>query len=326
MSVSHRFDALFRRVAEVVLRAAKARMGTRSKRMERLLLMVAIALFVGGFVLAYINLPESIREPVWALLVAVALIGVPLTVATNAAEYALSANMLGYRVPVESALKVSIVAAAANLLPIPGAVLVRTEAIRRLGAKTKRALATSALVGVAWLAVTAVLTGALLLLYGRVPLGAIAVCIGLVLSGAAFYLLTRIDVSRPLAVGAKLVVVETASVMVKAVRLYVILRALHHQVGLDQAMALTSAGVVATASGFFPGGLGATEVLSAAVSPLVSLPAAVGLLASAIDRMIGLAVLALLTGALMLRKGEVAREVEVLESSDALEGRPEPKI
>jgi len=295
--------------------------------MERTLLLVAVIIFAGGFVAAYLNLPPSMEAPVWTLLALVAVIGVPATVATNAWEYALSANLLGYRVSPGAAVRVSIMASAANLLPIPGSVLVRTEAVRRLGAKTSRALATSTLVGLAWLAITALLTGALLLVYGRIGLSAGAGGIGVVLTGATVYLLARLEVSRPALVGAKLALVESASVLVKAVRLYVILHALHYQVGMDQAMALTSASVVATASGFFPGGLGATEVLSAAVSPLVSLPAAVGLLAAAIDRMIGLAVLGLLTGALLFGKRHGAKEVEAAqEESDALGAQPEPKI
>jgi hypothetical protein len=323
MSLSPRLEVLAQRVLGVLTRIDK-RVSTRSKRLDRVLLLVAILVFVGGSVLAYVNLPESTREPVWALLALVAIIGVPLTIATNAAEYVLSAHLLGYRVPLDSALRVSIVAAAANLLPIPGSVLVRTEAVRRLGAKASRALATSTVVGISWLATTAALTGGLLLLHGRPTVGAIAAAVGAVLLGLTVLLCFRLDATRALVISGRLVLVESASVLVKAARLYVILHALHFAGGVDQAMALTSAGVVSTATGFFPGGMGATEVLSAAVGPLVDLPAALGLLAAAIDRAIGLAGLALISGLLFLRVPKIAKDMkEMTEASESVGGRPE---
>ena len=68
----------------------------------------------------------------------------------------------------------------------------------------------------------------------------------------------------------------TGAILVKAVRLYLVLVALGYEAGVTQALTLTLAAVVVTALGFFPGGLGAAEVLSAALSPLVGLSAAVG--------------------------------------------------
>jgi hypothetical protein len=323
MLPSQRLEVLARRVIGFLTRLDK-RVNTRSKRMDRILLLLAILVFVGGFVLAFVNLPESNRRPVWTLLALVAVIGVPLTIATNAAEYGLSANLLGYRVSVESALRVSLVAAAANLLPIPGSVLVRTEAVRRLGAKTGKALATSTVVGIAWLATTAALTGGLLLFHGRATVGAIATAIGAILLGITLLLCFRLDASRALAIGGRLLVVESASVLVKAARLFVIFHALHYQVGVDQAMALTSAAVVSTATGFFPGGMGATEVLSAAVSPLVDLPAALGLLGAAIDRIIGLVGLAILSGLLLIRLPRIAEDMkEMKDASETVRSQSE---
>jgi uncharacterized membrane protein YbhN (UPF0104 family) len=133
----------------------------------------------------------------------------------------------------------------------------------------------------------------------------------------------RLDPARAATISSQLLVVEAASILVKAARLYVILHALHYQVGMDQAMALTMAAVVSTASGFFPGGLGATELLSAAVSPLVGIPAAVGLLAAAIDRLIQLTLLGLLSGALLKRRPRTAKDVNgTRESSEVMGNQP----
>jgi hypothetical protein len=321
MFLWRRLEPLAQRIFEVLVRIG-ARLNARSKRVERIAMLVAALIFVGGSVLAYVNLPASASEPIWTLLIVVAIVGVPLTVATNAAEYVMSANMLGYRAPFGSALKVSLLATAANMLPLPGSVLVRTEAVRRLGAKMSKALATSTVVGIAWLATTATLTGVLLLAHGRVAVGAISTGVGALLLGATFLLCLRLDPSRVLITSSRLIVVETASVLVKAARLYVIFRALHYAVGIDQVLVLTSAAVVSTATGFFPAGMGATEVLSAAVSPLVGLPPALSLLAAAVDRIIGLAGLAVLSGLVLLRAPRLAGDVkEMRDAAEVVRGQ-----
>jgi hypothetical protein len=321
-----RLDAFLKRVVALLIRATKARLAARSRQMDRILLAVAVVVFIVGVVFSYVSLPDFTRAPVWGLMALVALVGVPLTLAANTAEYVLSVRLLGYRISLEPAIRVSLLAAAANLLPIPGSVLVRTQAMRGLGAKTGRALATSTLVGVAWLATGAALTGGFLFVHGRLAAGAVTVIVGLILLGATLFLSARLDPARAVTISAQLLVVEAASVLVKAARLYVILHALHYQVGMDQAMALTMAAVVSTASGFFPGGLGATELLSAAVSPLVGIPAAVGLLAAAIDRLIQLTLLGLLSGALLRRSPWTAKDVNgTRESSEVMGNQPQTR-
>ena len=69
--------------------------------------MLALAVFVASGVLAWRQLPE-INSPHWGVLLAVALIGVPANVALNAAEYAATALIAGYRVPPGRALEIKI--------------------------------------------------------------------------------------------------------------------------------------------------------------------------------------------------------------------------
>jgi uncharacterized membrane protein YbhN (UPF0104 family) len=312
-------------VTDVLIKAAGARSQSRSRNLERALTLFAFVVFVVGLYLGIKGLPDSVDAPNWTLLATVALAGVPLTVATNVGEYLVSARLLGFQPPIESAVRVSVLASAANLLPIPGSVLVRTQAMRGMGAKTGKALGASALVGVVWVAVGAALTGAFLLIAGRMALGLASALGGAVITAVALYLAGRLEKTPSNGLSATLVLVEIASILVKGGRLFVVLHALHYAVDLDQAMALCMAAVISTASGFFPGGLGATEALSAAVGPLVGLPAAVALVAAAVDRIIGLAVLAVLAGVLLLRKPEAVREVaEAEEQTGGVAGDLEP--
>lgn len=84
--------------------------------------------------------------------------------------------------------------------------------------------------------------------------------------------------------------VETLAVGIGAFRLYLILLALGEPATLTAATLLTLASVLASAIGVFPGGLGLRELLASALIPLADLGSAVGFLASAVDRIVGLAV------------------------------------
>ena len=49
--------------------------------------------------------------------------------------------------------------------------------------------------------------------------------------------------------------------------------------------------IAASAVGFLPGGIGLREVIAAGLAPLVGLPASLGYLSAALDRVVGLTVL-----------------------------------
>lgn len=262
----------------------------------------ALVLFVGGFVLGVLNLPDVEREPRWELLTVVAVLGVPLTLAFNAAEYQVAAAIAAYRVPFASAFRVGVLSTAANMLPIPGAMLVRARAIRKLGGSYGRIAVSTGALAICFVGVTSMLASGLLVASGQAALGGVLAAAGLLLFAVALALLRAQRSSRQslrlLLAGA---VRAAGAIAVKAGRLYLILVAFGYEAGATQALTLTVAAVLATTLGFFPGGLGAAEAFAAALGPLVGLSAAVGFVASAVDRLISMLGLALIGGAIVLR-------------------------
>jgi len=274
--------------------AKRTRAAARSPKFERPLLVLAAALFVGGFVIAVRTVPDAEVDVRWPLLLAAGLVGVPLTIAANAAEYAATGEVVGHRVPRWSALRIAVLSSAANLLPVPGAVLVRARALNQLGTPYRQAFTATAVVGVAWMGATGVLAGVLLAAGGEGRAGAIFFVAGAVLVAA-------VARGRPAPLVFRILTVEAATVAVGGLRYYLVLRGLGFDVDPGQAVALTVGAVVASAIGIFPGGLGLRELVAAGISPLVDLPAAVGLLAVAVDRLIGLPLLAALSLAFATR-------------------------
>jgi hypothetical protein len=271
-------------------------------------LTLALVLFVGATALAIARLPplEGVR---WWLLVLSGLLAWPGVLA-NAAEYAVSASILGRRVPLLPATRVALVATAANLLPIPGAVLVRTRALKQEGASYRASIGSTATVGLGFIATTLVLAGGFQTVTGpRHAVGAF-LAVGGIVGLVGTYLAIRSAAGRgraPRLLGT-LVVVETASVALKAARFFLVVVALGFHLTVSQALAMTIAQVVALAIGIFPSGLGITEVLTAAISPAVGLDAAVGLLASSVARVSGMACFAVL--ALVIALVERRRDVD----------------
>ena len=277
---------------------------------ERKLLLVAVVLFVVASAVAVANLPPVETEVRWPVLLLLPLIGVPATVAVNAWEYRVTARLVGHEVPHTHAARISVLSTAANLLPIPGAVLVRSRALRQRGTGMGSALAITTAIGIAWVGVTAVLAGALQLVSGEPPLGLAVVGAGLVVLVAAGLLAARTSgVTLGRAEVGTVILVEVVAVLVAASRLQLALWGLGYSPGADQSLALSLAGSLGSAVGFLPAGLGVREVLAAGIGPIVGLPAAVSLVATAVDRVLGLVVLAGITGVLVAT-GAGAHRVE----------------
>jgi uncharacterized membrane protein YbhN (UPF0104 family) len=280
--------------------AARRRRGLAARH-RRIVFAAAFVLFVGGFIAGLLSLPDVEQDPRWELLAVVGLLGVPLTLALNAAEYQVAAAVAAYKVPFAAALRIGFLATAANMLPIPGAILVRAHAIRKLGGSYGRIALSTGIVGLCFVGMTCVLASGVLIASEEIALGSVLAGAGLFLVALAFAFLrlerTSLESLRLLAAAAAR---ATAAMIVKAGRLYLVLLAFGYEAGPTQALTLTVAAVIATTLGFFPGGLGAAEALAAALSPLVGLSAAVGFVVSAVDRLISMVGLAVIGGLVFL--------------------------
>jgi len=269
---------------------------------QRWLLAVGALAFALAIYFSLTNLPPRTDEFNWGLLLLVLVVLAPLTVLLGGLEYAATGRLLGFRIGVMESLTISVVSSAANLLPIPGAYLVRARALMEKGSTTRRSAASPLAVGVTWIATAALVAGvwsvvtqpsgfAVIVLIGGV--GAMAIALGSLRS-----LLGAWAPGPILGVLA----VELATVLVSAARYQLVLEASGFEANFAQGLVLALSTVLASAVGIIPGGLGLREALAAFFAPLASLPAASGALASIINRIIGLLALALIALFVMLRK------------------------
>ena len=167
-----------------------------------------------------------------------------------------------------------------------------------LGSNYRKSLAVLGGIGVIWLATTGVLAAAALIVAGyNVAIG-LAFGLGGVLAGAGRLRSSGSRSGRDDAMKwfVRFVLIEIASVGVFAVRFTLVLEGLGFHASWSQTFTLTIATAAASAVGILPAGLGVRELLAAALAPLVNLKPAVALFAVSVDRIIGLVVLALMTG------------------------------
>jgi hypothetical protein len=287
-------------------------------RLRTAILVAAVVFFAGGVAFAAAHFPSEHGHPRWVLLVLVAAIGPSAFTACNVVEYRLTAHLAGYSVPWSRAFRIAVLGSAANLLPIPGAMLVRTRDLAGMGATYRAALGSTLTVGLIWLGTAAALTGTMQLGGPHRAVGAGVGAVGFALLGIAYRILTR---RRPGADGARLmirfVIVEATLTASAALSLYVEIEAFGFHVTPAQAVALTLAGVLATVTGVVPGGLGVREGLSAAIGPLVGLSASLSLLAAAFQRLAELTVIGIAATVILTLDHRRARSVPPLDSPPA---------
>jgi uncharacterized membrane protein YbhN (UPF0104 family) len=303
--------------ATLIERLARIRSSAQLQRLQRPLLAIAAIAFVMMTVLGLRHLPDA-PEPVRWWLLLILIVTTPIGLACNAGEYWISARLVDHHASLLRSMRIAVLGSAFNLLPLPGSVLVRTQALREGGSSYKRAAGTSGVVGVGYISMG--FAGAAVPLFATRPAIAI-VFVGLaVVFGVATYVGVRTYVHERVTWFVLVVFgVEMGSVVIKSVAFLVIGRAVGYDVGLGQSLVLNLSTVITSAIGIFPGGLGIREFLAGVLSPLVGIERSVGLVITAFNRLLGLLVLALLAGVLLLLREdrELIAEAEELAEEEA---------
>lgn len=269
-----------------------SRLRSPSRRVRGVLLIVAtIATAVAvWFAVDALEIRLGDLRPVPLLIAAVVI--TPLTILLNAAELRATALASGAHIGQVGwvrSIRTVVLATAANLLPVPAGAILRVQVLRSAGASMGAAAGVQLASAGVWIGISLALAGAALI--ATEPLAAIAgLGAGALLVIAGLLGVRRTATARVGFAAATLSGVEFAMAVLHAVRLWVVLLGLGVTATLSQALVIGTASPLAAAAGFFPGGVGLAELLSAVLAPLAGLAAAAGLLAVAIGRLLGLAV------------------------------------
>lgn len=266
------------------------------------LVLAAGAFFVVAFVglMTLPPLPGHIR---WVGLVLATVAGAPASLLANAYEFRLTGLATGQRISMAAAARVSVVASAANLVPLPGGLIVRARDLQRRGTPPRRAVEATILVGFIWVATSLLAAGVIGAITGNAGVwatgGALLAAVAIVVV-AGWIVQGRGSVpSVPWT--AKVVVVETASVGANALRYVLVIWGLGGGVRVAPAAYLALAATLASAAGIFPAGLGLREALAGLLGPLAGLDASTAVTVAAVDRLLGALAIGVLAIAVLPR-------------------------
>jgi uncharacterized membrane protein YbhN (UPF0104 family) len=248
--------------------------------------VLAIVGLVVGAVLAWRSLPAE-QSIDWWIIVGLALLGAPVSVALLTEEVRLCSRVAGVELDRSQQAYIAVVGSAANLLPLPGSAMLRLGALRRAGSGTRLAAVAVAVVPTAWVGIAFVLAGVAV-----VPRAVFAVAflaIGAAIGSGAAVVVLRQRPDRPRRVLGEIAIVESSFVLLSSVRLWLCFTAMDEPLTIRGAIVLALSGAVAAAIGFVPSGIGVREGLVALLASLAGVPANVALVAAVLDRIAALA-------------------------------------
>jgi uncharacterized membrane protein YbhN (UPF0104 family) len=289
-----------------------------SRRTQLIVTLVVVALLVVASVWAWRSARLSVSDLDWAAILIAFCVAAPATLGLKMLEYDAAARLVGMRARPRRALEVSIVSSAANLLPIPGSLLVTTHSLSEQGATYGQAAFASAIPSLAWLAIACLIGGAAVVVAGSTVVGCLLVIGGCAFLGLAGYMFLRSAPARGRPqLALRIVLIESSWVGLSGFRMWLALRAIGVSATPAQVLALAVAGAMAVAIGFLPAGLGAREALIALLSPIIKLPLSEGVVLGVVDRVIWITFLALAAVALAIWRSAHPEANEAIAAAGA---------
>ena len=267
---------------------------------RRFALWIAITLLIAGLVIALRAQPLTLADLDWRPLAALFFLVIPVVKTLNVFEYQLTGRLLGRRIGFLEGLEVTTIGAAANMLPLPGSTIVRVAGLKAAGAGAGKGTGAVLLVYLLWLAVAAAYAGAWILAIAPGWIGPLMLAAGVALLGLS-WLIAR-GLRGQAAAVSWLALNRLGLVALEALRFVLALAAMGVAASFAQASGLTVSGVLGSALSVVPAGLGLRELVAAGLGPVVGIAAAAGFLAAGLNRLLDLAFILVLAGALALRR------------------------
>ena len=255
---------------------------------RRIALILGALGFAIGLTFAIKSQPNLLHNIRWGLACVVLAVGVPLAIVGNAFEFKLSGAFMHRNIPFPRALEISIIASAANMLPLPGGVATRVIALKSYKISYKDGITINFLFAFIWAAIALLFAGICLLPY-EIWMKWIFLVVGL---GTGFGSLVWAGKRNiPMKTYCLAVLQRLFMVFLGALRLWLCLLALGISAGFGQAAVFVVGSIVGSVVSVVPAGLGFREGVSAGLAPIVGLAAASGFLAAALNRLLGLLIL-----------------------------------
>lgn len=265
-------------------------------RHRSILLTGGAIVFVFGLAWSVTSLDLTVAHFQWRFL-PLAIGAVAAAVVVNAAEQWLAAKALKIEYSFGRGVQVSCWATLANVLPVPGALLVRSASFARAGASARDNALVLGAGAVNW-----VLLASAMVAFAAVPTLPVA-------GFSATLLLAAVAVSVRLgrrfvpAAAAALLLMRIVLIALTVVRLYAFMGWIGGGAVIREAAVYAGASLVGQVVGIVPGGIGVVEAVGAGLAPMIDGAPAEAFLGLSLNRAFGLAAAGLVVGCCGLSLG-----------------------
>ncbi len=260
------------------------------QRHRKILSILSLTFVIGAAIYYIVNFPEEAD----GLSLAWAGIGVAyaaLVMQTfNALEFRLQARAVGSSISFVQAQRIAVNAAIANLLPLPGSVLVRGAWLADKSSKKAAGLVLGS-TALCWIGVSTFIAGTALTISGAL-IGLALATAGALLFIGGFIGLRRSNKDAALTIAGFEVLMTLSGVGL----LWIAFNAVGFDISAIKAAATSAGGPLAGAVGVVPGGIGVSESLTALLAELVDTPASIGFLAASMRRIMNVVGLVIIKG------------------------------
>ncbi len=264
----------------------------KDRRVRAACFAAAAVLFAYGLYRAIDRRPDLLDNLQW-LPIAGTLMLVPVTLLLMTIRFMVSCRAIGSQITLRSSWKVVILGSAANILPIPGGIMVRVAAMSRGGASLGKSIGINLDLTVCWLGVAALYSAVAAAAVGNSPLGMVFLCIGAGSVGLSMWLLIRRTGRGAMSV--TLAGIQTIATLVDIVRVWLCFQALGLTEHLVKVMGLSISSVAGSIVTVIPAGLGVREWVAALLAPVFQLAPEAAYLGSTLNRIAVLAVVLVMT-------------------------------
>ncbi|MEL7317657.1 MAG: hypothetical protein AAFN04_03350 [Pseudomonadota bacterium] len=277
-----------------------------SQRYRWPLTTLGAVVLVAGVALSVLSLDFDPAQMQPAYLALLALTLIPAGMVVGALNLQLMARVVGTKIGFRTAIAVTAYGRIAEVLPIPGRAVVRGAALMQSGAKmgeTVSIMVWSSLLSLAMVGLCASvpLTFAYPAVGGIVAAGSAGVgCI------SAWWIFSQSNA----AVLAAMMVLRFVNVALSVMRHWACFAAIGFGLTFVTSALFVVAGSITTYVGVVPGGLGISEILSAALALIVDIEPSSAFLAAALNRITGLAMSGLVALILSASIGHKVKEAQ----------------
>lgn len=265
-----------------------------SQRHRWPLTAAGVAVLVAGLAWSVERLELNPAQIEPRFLALVALILIPAGMVIAAINLQLMGRVLGTNIGFRTALTATVYGRIAEVLPLPGAAMVRGATLLHSGARMGETVTI-----MVW---SSLLSLAMVGLVASVPLMLAWPIIGWALlassAGVTVVSIVWLFSHSNAGVVGSMIAIRVVNIALSVLRFWACFAAIGFALPLETSALFVIAGSVTTYVGIVPGGLGISESLSAALALLVEVDASAAFLAAAVNRLLGLSMAGV--GALIL--------------------------